>query len=63
MEKQKGLTKIEKFVCEITWGNIPDDINWIRNSNLFKAKMQEFESGKYKELYEYEKHKTIQDKA
>lgn len=56
MEKQKSLNKIEKFVCELTWGNIPDDINWIRNSNLFKVKMQEFEAGKYKELYDNEKH-------
>ena len=50
----KGLSKIEKFVCEITWGNIPQDTNWIRNSKLFIGKMKEFEEGKFKELFEQE---------
>jgi len=51
---EKGLNKIEKFVCEITWGNIPLDINWIRNSKLFIGKMKEFEEGKYRELFKQE---------
>lgn len=58
MEKQKGLSKKEKFICEITWGNIPDDINWIRNSRLFKEKTDEFEAGMYNELYKLENEKT-----
>jgi ATP-dependent Lon protease len=37
------LNKIEILVAELTWGGVPTDINWIRNSNLFKEKMVEFE--------------------
>lgn len=51
---EKPLSKKEKFVCELTWGNIPVEINWARSSPLFNAKIKEFETGKYKELYEYE---------
>lgn len=57
MSKSLTLTKIEKFICEIAWGNIPDDITWIRESKLFKEKMQEFEEGKYKDLFEMENRK------
>ena len=54
MENEKALNKKEKFVCEITWGNVPADIKWVRNSKLFIGKMQEFDEGKYKELFEQE---------
>lgn len=57
MKKSLTLTKIEKFICEITWGNIPDDITFIRESKLFKEKMSEFEEGKYKDLFEMENRK------
>lgn len=37
------LTKFEKYVAELTWGGIPTDLVWVRNSNLFKTKMAEIE--------------------
>lgn len=43
------LTKEEKEVCLLTWGGIPmtknwekPDVEWIRNSNLFKQKYKEY---------------------
>ncbi len=35
-KEEKPLTKDEKYVSELTWGGIPCDISFIRNSNLFK---------------------------
>ena len=51
MEKvnNKSLTKKEIFICEIIWGGTPTDINFVRNSKLFHAKMDDFEN--YKELF------------
>lgn len=43
-KEEKPLTKDEKYVSELTWGGIPCDISFIRNSNLFKTKMKEYES-------------------
>lgn len=48
----KPLTKFEKFICEMTWGCIPVDIDFIRNSKLFQSKLKET---KFINLYkEYE---------
>lgn len=38
---KKPLTKFEKEVCELTWGGIPVDVDFIRNSELFKQKFKE----------------------
>lgn len=54
MENEKGLNKKEKFVCEITWGNVPTDVKWVRSSKLFIGKMKEFDEGKYKDLWKLE---------
>lgn len=54
MKEQKPLTKKEKFACEITWGNVPVDITWIRNSKLFIETLKEVEEGKYTELWQLE---------
>jgi hypothetical protein len=48
---EKALNKIEKFVCEITWGCIPMDMKFVRNSLLFKANMVKYENGEYNELF------------
>lgn len=45
--EQKALNKKEIFICEITWGNVPLDVNWVRNSKLFQEKMARFDEYKY----------------
>lgn len=47
--EQKALNKKEIFICEITWGCIPIDVNWVRNSKLFQDNFANFD--KYKDLY------------
>lgn len=47
----KPLTKTECFVVEITWGNIPLDIQWIRSSKLFLENLNKYNNGEFKELY------------
>ncbi len=44
------LTKEEKFVCEMTWGGVPVDIDWVRNSKLFGEHMKKFKNGDYKKF-------------
>ena len=46
---ENKLTKKEIDVCYLTWGGIPmtkgwvkPDVEWIRNSQLFKNKMKEY---------------------
>ncbi len=41
----KALNKVEVFVAEMTWGGVPVDTNFVRESSLFKEKMKEFKSG------------------
>ena len=52
---EKGLNKIEKFVCEMIWGGIPVDIVWVRESKLFDAGVRKFETGVWDELFEWDK--------
>ena len=58
MSENKALNKKEIFICEITWGNVPLDVTFVRGSKLFQAKMNEFE--KYKYLFDYEQEKLKQ---
>lgn len=53
-EGKKQLNKEEKFVCEITWGGVPLDTAFVRESKLFQANFKEFKSGKWSELYKSE---------
>lgn len=46
-----GYTKEEKFVCEITWGGRPIDSVWAKETGIFKANMNKFLNGDYKDLY------------
>ena len=47
MSESKALNKKEIFICEITWGCVPIDINFVRNSKLFQEKMNQFDQYKY----------------
>ena len=40
--KLPPLTKLEKNVCEYTWGCIPSDVMWVRVSKLFQEKLNEW---------------------
>jgi len=40
------LSKIEHFICELTFGGIPDDTDFILNSKLSQSKMKEFKESK-----------------
>jgi hypothetical protein len=44
--KIKPLNSFEKYVAELTWGGIPTDVSWVRESSLFKAKYKELENKK-----------------
>jgi len=47
------MNKQEKFVCELTFGGIPVDIQWVKNSKLFQENMQKFKEGQFNnDLYE-----------
>ena len=50
----KGLNKIEKFVCEMIWGNAPVDFLWVRNSKIFIEGMNKFNKGEWRELFDFE---------
>ncbi len=39
----KPLSKTEKMVCELTWGGVPTDVAFVRNSNLFKENLKKLE--------------------
>jgi len=45
------LNKKQKFVCEMIWGGVPVDTDWVLSSNLFKKSYEEFENGKWEEIY------------
>ena len=53
----ENLNKKEKFVCEMIWGSIPTDLNFVRNSNLFKEGMKKFESGIWNDFWKQENKK------
>ncbi len=55
----KEFSKKEKFVCELTWGSIPLDKEWARQTILFQNKMKEFEAGNFKYLWDNENKKYI----
>jgi hypothetical protein len=37
MEEKKLSRKEIVFCCELIWGHVPEDTNWILQSNLFKS--------------------------
>lgn len=54
MSDNKKLDKKEKFVCEMIFGGVPVDTNFVRNSNLFKEGIKKFDNGDWKQLWDYE---------
>lgn len=58
-ENKKALNKKEIFICEITWGNVPLDVTWVKNSKLFQANFNNFD--RYKDLYMDEQNKNPVD--
>lgn len=55
----QALTYREKFTAEMTFGGVPCDTEWLRNSNLFKEGLKKFDSGEWK-YFEKEVWKDIQ---
>lgn len=53
-DKSKPLTKIERFVCEMVWGNVPLDVVWVRESTIFKQGTKRFNDGEWKEIFDRE---------
>ena len=51
----KSLNKIEKFVCEIIWGAVPVDADWVRETQIFKDGVLRFEKGEFKQLWSWQK--------
>lgn len=49
-EQVKALNKQERFVCEMLWGGVPNDVKWVRNSGLFQSTFKEFENGKWSDI-------------
>jgi hypothetical protein len=47
VSENKPLNKKEKFICEITWGCVPIDVAFVRNSKLFQEKMNKFDQYKH----------------
>lgn len=43
----KNLNSEEKFICEIIWGGVPVDVDWVRSSKLFKEEKIKFEHYKF----------------
>lgn len=43
----KKLSKIEIFVCEMIWGCVPTDVDFVRNSNFFKEGLKRFENKEF----------------
>lgn len=52
---EKALNKNEQFVCEILWGGVPLDVQWVRNSKMFIEGMRKFEQGEYNKTIDYVK--------
>ena len=50
----KKLDKKEKFVCEMIWGGVHEDVDYVRNSNLFKEGLKKFDNGDYNNFWDYE---------
>ncbi len=57
-ENFKNLSKEEKFVSEITWGGIPEDFQTLSERELYQMRLEAFNSGTFKELWEYELSKS-----
>ncbi len=50
----KALNKKERFICEMIWGGVPTDVNFVRNSNMFKEGIKKFESGIWNDFWKQE---------
>lgn len=53
------LTYREKFICEMIWGGVPTDTEYVRNSTLFQEGLTRFDSGEWK-YFEKEEWKYIE---
>lgn len=42
-----NLTYREKFTCEMIWGGIPTDIDWIKASPMFNDGLKRFDKGEW----------------
>ena len=54
MNQEKALNKTERFVCEMTMGGVPLDVEFIRKSKLFEENMKIFNTGVWNELFEWQ---------
>lgn len=54
-----SLSKKEKFVCEMIWGGILVDIDFVRNSSLFKDGLNRFEKNEFRKFWEDEIWKDV----
>lgn len=52
------LTYREKFTCEMIWGGVPTDNDYVRNSALFQEGLKRYDSGEWK-YYEKEEWRDI----
>ncbi len=44
---EKSLTYREKFTCEMIWGGIPTDIDWIKASQMFNDGLKSFDNAEW----------------
>lgn len=42
-----NLTYREKFTCEMIWGGVPTDTDYVRGSNLFNDGLKRYDSGEW----------------
>lgn len=52
------LTYREKFTCEMIWGGVPTDNDYVRNSALFQEGLKRYDSGEWK-YYEKEEWRDV----
>ena len=52
-KKIRKISKQEKFIAEMCWGNYPVDLDGVRESNIFIENMKIFVSGEWDCLYYY----------
>lgn len=49
-----NLTYREKFTCEMIWGGVPTDTDYVRGSNLFNEGLKRFDSGEWAQFQKEE---------
>ena len=54
------MNKLEIFICQLAFGGYPvlkEDQKFAKESLIYKKIQQDFNEGKYQDLWEYEKNK------